>query len=56
MTGQLNPQKRSQLWNSKRVFFVTPQVLEKDILSGDYDRHQGCLSFLEYCLSNDPLL
>ncbi|CAA7400328.1 unnamed protein product [Spirodela intermedia] len=34
MTGQTNPQKRSQFWKSKRVFFVTPQVLEKDILSG----------------------
>ncbi|CAA6663830.1 unnamed protein product [Spirodela intermedia] len=28
------PKKRSQFWKSKRVFFVTPQVLEKDILSG----------------------
>ncbi|XP_078441255.1 DEAD/DEAH box RNA helicase family protein isoform X2 [Wolffia australiana] len=34
MTGQTNPQKRSEFWKLKRVFFVTPQVLEKDILSG----------------------
>ncbi|KAL5973593.1 hypothetical protein ACLOJK_030246 [Asimina triloba] len=34
MTGQMNPSKRSYCWKSKRVFFVTPQVLEKDIQSG----------------------
>ncbi|PON76983.1 DEAD/DEAH box RNA helicase family protein [Trema orientale] len=34
MTGQINPTKRACLWKSKRVFFVTPQVLEKDIQSG----------------------
>lgn len=35
MTGQLSPPKRAQFWKTKRVFFVTPQVLEKDIHSGD---------------------
>lgn len=34
MTGQMNPAQRSGFWHSKRVFFVTPQVLEKDIQSG----------------------
>ncbi|XP_047175299.1 DEAD-box ATP-dependent RNA helicase FANCM-like [Vigna umbellata] len=34
MTGQLSPPKRAQFWKTKRVFFVTPQVLEKDIHSG----------------------
>ncbi|XP_027911773.1 DEAD-box ATP-dependent RNA helicase FANCM-like isoform X2 [Vigna unguiculata] len=34
MTGQLSPPKRAQFWKKKRVFFVTPQVLEKDIHSG----------------------
>ncbi|XP_064995810.1 DEAD-box ATP-dependent RNA helicase FANCM-like isoform X2 [Musa acuminata AAA Group] len=34
MTGQMSPPKRSAFWKSKRVFFVTPQVLEKDIQSG----------------------
>ncbi|XP_058769697.1 DEAD-box ATP-dependent RNA helicase FANCM-like isoform X1 [Vicia villosa] len=34
MTGQLSPPKRARLWKTKRVFFVTPQVLEKDIHSG----------------------
>ncbi|XP_049937109.1 uncharacterized protein LOC116266800 isoform X3 [Nymphaea colorata] len=34
MTGQMSPSKRSSFWETKRVFFVTPQVLEKDIKSG----------------------
>ncbi|KAF4374764.1 hypothetical protein F8388_020285 [Cannabis sativa] len=33
MTGQISPTNRACLWKSKRVFFVTPQVLEKDIQS-----------------------
>ncbi|KAK4256250.1 hypothetical protein QN277_009138 [Acacia crassicarpa] len=34
MTGQLSPAKRACFWKTKRVFFVTPQVLEKDIHAG----------------------
>ncbi|XP_026455026.1 DEAD-box ATP-dependent RNA helicase FANCM-like [Papaver somniferum] len=34
MTGQMTPPKRACCWKDKRVFFVTPQVLEKDIQSG----------------------
>ncbi|KAF2317439.1 hypothetical protein GH714_022286 [Hevea brasiliensis] len=34
MTGQLSPTKRACFWKTKRVFFVTPQVLEKDIQAG----------------------
>ncbi|KVH88388.1 DNA/RNA helicase, DEAD/DEAH box type, N-terminal [Cynara cardunculus var. scolymus] len=34
MTGQTTPAKRADLWKAKRIFFVTPQVLEKDIQSG----------------------
>ncbi|OWM67462.1 hypothetical protein CDL15_Pgr028325 [Punica granatum] len=34
MTGQISPTKRADFWKTKRVFFVTPQVFEKDIQSG----------------------
>ncbi|XP_044980617.1 DEAD-box ATP-dependent RNA helicase FANCM isoform X2 [Hordeum vulgare subsp. vulgare] len=34
MKGNLSPSMRSSLWKSKRVFFVTPQILENDIQSG----------------------
>ncbi|KAK2658484.1 hypothetical protein Ddye_005017 [Dipteronia dyeriana] len=34
LTGQISPTRRACFWKTKRVFFVTPQVLEKDIQSG----------------------
>ncbi|XP_021847938.1 DEAD-box ATP-dependent RNA helicase FANCM isoform X2 [Spinacia oleracea] len=47
MTGLTSPPKRASLWKSKRVFFVTPQVLEKDIQSG------ACLVKYLVCLVID---
>ncbi|GAB4844800.1 hypothetical protein Ancab_038187 [Ancistrocladus abbreviatus] len=47
MTGQTSPTKRACLWKAKRVFFVTPQVLEKDIQSG------ACLVKYLVCLVID---
>ncbi|KAK6940331.1 Helicase, C-terminal [Dillenia turbinata] len=47
MTGQTSPEKRGCLWKDKRVFFVTPQVLEKDIQSGT------CLAKYLVCLVID---
>ncbi|KAI9383654.1 hypothetical protein POPTR_013G110200v4 [Populus trichocarpa] len=44
MTGQVCPPKRACFWKTKRVFFVTPQVLEKDIQSGTCPaKHLVCL-------------
>ncbi|EXB22639.1 Fanconi anemia group M protein [Morus notabilis] len=44
MTGQITPSKRASFWKSKRVFFVTPQVLEKDIQYGRcLAKHLVCL-------------
>ncbi|KAJ3671654.1 hypothetical protein LUZ60_007733 [Juncus effusus] len=34
MTGVMRPAKRSEYWKTKRVFFLTPQVLQKDIENG----------------------
>nr|XP_017237619.1 PREDICTED: Fanconi anemia group M protein homolog isoform X2 [Daucus carota subsp. sativus] len=34
LTGEISPIKRVSFWETKRVFFVTPQVLERDIESG----------------------
>ncbi|KAL2329415.1 hypothetical protein Fmac_022842 [Flemingia macrophylla] len=47
MTGQISPPKRARFWKTKRVFFVTPQVLEKDIHSGT------CLAKYLVCLVID---
>ncbi|CAL5333513.1 unnamed protein product [Camellia sinensis] len=44
LTGQTSPTRRACLWKDKRVFFVTPQVLEKDIQSGTcLVKHLVCL-------------
>ncbi|KAL2520154.1 DEAD/DEAH box RNA helicase family protein [Forsythia ovata] len=44
LTGQTSPTRRAGLWKDKRVFFVTPQVLEKDIHSGScLVKHLVCL-------------
>ncbi|XP_010256473.1 PREDICTED: uncharacterized protein LOC104596846 isoform X2 [Nelumbo nucifera] len=44
MTGLMSPSRRSCFWKTKRVFFVTPQVLEKDIQSGTcLVKHLVCL-------------
>lgn len=32
--GNLQPSARLELWNSKRVFFLTPQVLQNDLGRG----------------------
>ncbi|XP_057538948.1 DEAD-box ATP-dependent RNA helicase FANCM isoform X2 [Amaranthus tricolor] len=47
MTGLITPSKRVSFWKSKRVFFVTPQVLEKDIQTG------ACLVKYLVCLVID---
>ncbi|KAK6116697.1 hypothetical protein DH2020_049579 [Rehmannia glutinosa] len=44
LTGQTNPKTRAEFWKDRRVFFVTPQVLEKDIHSGScLVKHLVCL-------------
>ena len=37
MTGQTAVEKRKNLWTEKRIFFLTPQVIENDILRGNVD-------------------
>jgi hypothetical protein len=37
MTGQTQAEKRKLLWENKRVFFITPQVISNDILRGTLD-------------------
>ncbi|KAK9421984.1 hypothetical protein SUNI508_05284 [Seiridium unicorne] len=37
LTGEISPGLRADEWNSKRVFFMTPQTLENDLSSGIAD-------------------
>lgn len=34
MTGKVPPMKRRKEWSTKRVFFITPQILKNDLESG----------------------
>jgi ERCC4-related helicase len=36
MTGNHPPQKRSEKYKEKRVFFCTPQTLDNDLESGRF--------------------
>lgn len=36
-TGEVPPEKRVELWNTKRIIVSTPQVIENDLLSRRYD-------------------
>ncbi|KAJ2977357.1 hypothetical protein NUW58_g7836 [Xylaria curta] len=37
LTGEVQPALRAEEWNSKRVFFMTPQTLENDLAAGFAD-------------------
>lgn len=37
LTGEISPALRSEEWESKRVFFMTPQTLENDLKTGIAD-------------------
>jgi ERCC4-related helicase len=45
MTGGMQPAKRAEHWKSKRVFFLTPQVLQRDIENGKYNKMKTCRVF-----------
>jgi ERCC4-related helicase len=36
-TGEVSPEKRIVLWNSKRIIVSTPQVIENDLIARRYD-------------------
>lgn len=50
LTGQTSPTKRAELWKNRRVFFVTPQVLEKDIHSGLFFNLFKCVIQVNICI------
>ena len=36
ITGEISPQKRQALWEQTQIAFMTPQVLQNDLLAGRY--------------------
>ncbi|KAH7035089.1 uncharacterized protein B0I36DRAFT_264216 [Microdochium trichocladiopsis] len=43
LTGEVSPALRVEEWQTKRVFFMTPQTLENDLSSGYADPKSICL-------------
>lgn len=41
-SGNLPPKERVGLWESRRVFFLTPQVMQNDLSRGACPAHDVC--------------
>ena len=41
-TGQMSPKMRASMWQSKRVFFLTPQVMQNDLLKATCPAQDVC--------------
>ena len=42
MTGSVAPKGRTHHWNTKRVFYLTPQVLQNDLSQGTCNADDIC--------------
>lgn len=47
LTGQVNKQKREKAYKMQRIFFMTPQTLERDINAGIVDVSRICLLVID---------
>ena len=49
LTGSTSPEKRKGLWEDTRVVFMTPQVLQNDLISGLYSIKDVSLMIFDEC-------
>jgi len=49
MTGEIRPENRYELWNDKKVFFATPQVVENDLIAGEVSVRDFSLTIFDEC-------
>jgi len=49
LTGSIAPEKRESLWENIKVAFMTPQVLQNDIISGLYSIKDVSLMIFDEC-------
>ncbi|MFB6174570.1 MAG: DEAD/DEAH box helicase [Candidatus Nanohalobium sp.] len=47
MTGETRPDKRYELWQEKKIFFGTPQVVENDIIAGEVPTEDFALTIFD---------
>ncbi len=48
-TGAILPEKRNSLWNQTKIAFMTPQVLQNDLISGLYSIKDVSLIIFDEC-------
>jgi len=49
ITGTIVPKKRKEIWLDTRIAFMTPQVLQNDIISGNYTLDDVALIIFDEC-------
>lgn len=49
ITGTTSPEKRKELWDNLKVAFMTPQVLQNDIISNLYSTNSVSLIIFDEC-------
>jgi len=49
ITGTISPEKREEIWNGLKIAFMTPQVLQNDIISKNYDIKDVSLMIFDEC-------
>jgi len=49
ITGTVSPEERKDLWGDLRIGFMTPQVLQNDIISGQYNLKDVSLIIFDEC-------
>jgi ERCC4-related helicase len=47
MTGEIRPDNRYELWDEKKVFFATPQVVENDLISNQIPVEEFSLTIFD---------
>ncbi len=48
-SGNVEPEKRAELWNGAQIFFSTPQTIENDIISGKINLKDVSLICFDEC-------
>jgi Fanconi anemia group M protein len=48
-SGSTGPEKRKELWESKQIFFSTPQTIENDLISGRINLRDVSLLCVDEC-------
>ncbi|MCD6484169.1 MAG: DEAD/DEAH box helicase family protein [Candidatus Odinarchaeota archaeon] len=48
-TGQVPPKRRQDIWNRAKIVFMTPQILQNDLISNNYNIREVSLIIFDEC-------